>query len=344
MVTAGCSRFAMLVAPGKIVLRERAIPVPGPHELLIRVLAAGICGTDLGMFSGTYQVDLPLVPGHEFCGTVVAQGDQVTPDWLNAFVTAEINVSCLSRRAAAPCGMCLASEPAHCVERRVLGLRGLDGAFADHLLVPVANAHRLPDDLPVHSAAIIEPLAAAIRTFELTPLSPGSHVVVLGAGRLGLLIARTARSHGAHVMVVSRTPGRLALASRFGAAETIEAGPAARETVLCLTGGIGADVVVECTGAPEGLAVALSLVRPRGVIAQKSTSGAAATELFPTTVAVKEITIQGSRCGPFAKAIERLRAGQVPVDEYVSAVFPLERIEEALRAAEVGTKVLIEPV
>lgn len=342
-MTIGRSRAATLTAPGRIELIERAVPEPGPHELLIRVLAAGICGTDLGIFSGTYLMDLPLVMGHEFCGTVVAQGDQVGADWLNAFVTAEINVSCLSRRATAPCGMCLASEPAHCLNRQVLGMRGRDGAFADHIVVPAANAHRLPDDMPPHFAALIEPLAAAIRTFELTPLSPGSHVVVLGAGRLGLLIAKTARSHGAHVMVVSRSPGRFALATRFGAAETIEAGPAARETVLGLTGGIGADVVVECTGAPEGLAAALSLVRPRGTIAQKSTSGEAAVGFDPTTVAVKEITIQGSRCGPFQKAIERLKAGQVPVEDYVSGVFPLEEIEDALRAAQDGTKVLIEP-
>jgi len=238
--------------------------------------------------------------------------------------------------------MCRRSDPGHCLERRVIGIRGFPGAFADHIVVPAANVHRLPEDLAPWAGTLVEPLAAAIRTFELAPLSPGDTVVVLGAGRLGLLVAKTARSHGAHVLAVSRSPRKRALSLRFGAEEASEAGRAARERVLELTEGVGADVVVECTGAPEGLAEAVALVRSHGVVALKSSIGEPARGFDPTVVTVRELTIQGSRCGPFPKAIERLKAGLIPVEDYISGVFPLEEIQEALRAAQSGIKVLIE--
>ncbi len=343
METMERSRAATLVAPGKIEIREGPVPRPGPHELLIRVQVAGICGTDLALYAGSYRTDLPLVIGHEFCGRVVSCGAGVTEDWTDAFVTAEINVTCLSLKLADPCRMCQRSDPGHCLERRVMGIRDFPGAFADYIVVPEANAHRLPEDLAPWSGALVEPLAAAIRTFELTPVSPGDTVVILGSGRLGLLLAKTARSHGARVLAVSRSPQKRALSLRFGAVEAIETGRVARERVFDLTEGVGADVVVECTGAPEGLAEAVALVRSRGVVAIKSTIGGDAKGLDPTTITVKELTIQGSRCGPFPKAIERLKAGLIPVEDYISGVFPLEEIQEALRAAASGIKVLLEP-
>ncbi len=342
METMNRSRAATLTAPGKIELRDVPIPVPGPHELLVRVRFAGICGTDLALVDGGYETDLPLVIGHEFCGRVVAAGEAVTGDFSDAFVTAEINVTCLSRKVVDPCRMCLSSMSAHCQYRSVIGIRERDGAFADHLVVPAANVHRLPKELSPKAGVLVEPLAAAIRTFEVTPLSPGDHVVVLGAGRLGLLVAKAARSHGAHVIAVSGSPEKRELALRFGVASVVEAGPTAREQVLALTDGIGANVVVECSGAPDGLATAVTLVRPRGVIAEKSTAGRPTRKFDPTIVVVNELTIQGSRCGPFAKAIERLKSGLVPVDDYVSGVFPLSEIEAALEAARGGIKILIE--
>lgn len=343
METMTRSRAAVLTAPGTIELTERPVPIPGPHELLLRVRYAGICGTDLAVYRGDFKTDLPLVPGHEFCGQVVSCGEEVIADFADACVTAEINVTCLSRKVAEPCWMCLSSQPSHCLFRQVIGINGRDGAFADYIVVPAANVHRLPAELPVRSGALVEPLAAAIRTFEVTPITPDDHVVVLGAGRLGLLVAKTARSHGAHVIAISRSPEKRDLALKFGAACAISAGATAREEVLALTDGVGANVVVECTGAPDGLAAALQLVRALGAIALKSTPGQLAPNFDPTLVAVNEITIQGSRCGPFTKAIERLKSGLLPVDDYITGVFPLEEIEAAYAAARTGLKVLIDP-
>jgi threonine dehydrogenase-like Zn-dependent dehydrogenase len=188
----------------------------------------------------------------------------------------------------------------------------------------------------------VEPVAAAIRTFELTPLSPEDTVAVLGAGRLGLLVCRAAKSFGSRVVAVSRSEGKRALALRFGADEALSAeeAPAA---MRAMTDGLGADVVVECTGSPEGLAGALALVRARGTVALKTTCSAAPKELDAADIVVREITVQGSRCGPFAKAIRRMASGTIHVEDLVSGVYPLADTAAALQAATRSAKILLEP-
>jgi threonine dehydrogenase-like Zn-dependent dehydrogenase len=337
------SRAAVLVAPRALRVVERPPPEPGRNEVLIRVSYAGICGTDLALFRGDYHADLPLVLGHEFCGRVVATGGGVSEKWRDAYVAAEINSTCLTRREADPCPLCRRELPNHCANRRVLGIRAADGAFADRVVVPEGALHPLPADLSPWAGVLVEPVAAALRTFELTPVSPGDAVVVLGAGRLGLLVTCVARSYGARVFAVSRAEATRSLARRFGAHDALDAAdPDAPAAVRRVTGGVGADVVVECTGRPEGLMHALAYVRPRGAVALKTTCGIAAPGVDVTGLAVREITVQGSRCGPFGKAIERLASGLVPVDDYVSGVYPLEDAAGALEAAGRSTKVLLE--
>ena len=337
-------RAAVLVEKGRIEVRSIPDPVPGPHEVVIAVEAAGICGTDLALLSGDYETALPLVPGHEFCGSVLELGAGVPEDWLGARVTAEINVSCLSLRDESPCAACRRDLARHCLRRRVIGLKGLDGALAERIRVPVASLHRLPEGLPASSAVIVELLASAIRTFDLTPVEPGQTVVVLGTGRLGLLITHLARSRGARVLALDPQPSRRELAVRFGAQNAFSPDdPEFVQVFADTTGGLGADVVVECTGRPDGIGRAVSLVRPRGVVAVKTTCGRPG-EGFPVTdLVVREITLQGSRCGPFPEAIERLAAGQVPVADFVAGTFPLERIHAAFAAAAGGNKVLVTP-
>jgi threonine dehydrogenase-like Zn-dependent dehydrogenase len=332
-------RAAVLVSPGRIEIEERPEPVPGPREVAVRVRCAGVCGTDLALFSGDYATDLPIVLGHEFAGVVEAVGEEAPADLVGARVTAEINVDCRTRDDPEPCAACRRGLPGHCLNREVVGIRGRDGAFAEVVTVPAATLHRLPEGLSHRAGALVEPVAAAIRTFELTPISRRDTVVVLGAGRLGLLVCRVAHSSGARVIAVSRSEASRARALRFGADQALATDEA--ERVREATEGLGADVVVECTGSPEGLAAATDLVRPRGTIALKTTCGLPAENLATTDLAVREVTVQGSRCGPFPKAIERLAAGQVPVDEYVSAVYPLSQAADALEAARCATKVLL---
>ncbi|MEN8150399.1 MAG: alcohol dehydrogenase catalytic domain-containing protein [Planctomycetota bacterium] len=336
-------RAAVLEGPGRIVVRSFEEPWPGPRDLVVRVRCAGICGTDLALWSGDYAAEYPLVPGHEFCGVVEAIGEEVEGRFMGAFVTSEISLSCLTRREPEPCAACRDRMPSHCLHRRVLGLRGVPGAFAERVLIPAGAAHILPEGLSPWAGAAVEPVAAAMRTFEVTPIEADQTVVVLGAGRLGLLVTRIATSYGAKVIAASRSKEKRDLALRFGASEALDASSdGLADAVRVRTGGLGAHLVVECTGHPRGPGLALSLVRAGGTVALKSTPGRPAEGFDPTEVVVKEIRIQGSRCGPYDKAIERLAAGRIPVDDFVAGTFSLDEIETAFEAARHSGKVLIE--
>ncbi len=335
-------RAAVLTAPGRIEIEERPTPMPGPGEALVRVRFAGICGTDLALFSGDYPTPLPLVPGHEFSGEVAAVGEGVDQDLVGAQITGEINITCVSRGESRLCAACSRDLPNHCQTRTVLGIVGCDGALAEYLVLPVRNLHLLPRGLPLHHGTFVEPLAAAIQTFELTPISPGDAVVVMGAGRLGVLVCKVAALKGARVAAVSHSPYKLQLARKFGAQALIEAGENVREQVLALTNGLGADAVVECTGAPDGIRQALGLVRPRGTVCLKSTPGDLMPQFPLTPTVVNEVGIQSSRCGPFGKAIRLMARHGLPMDTLVSARFPLKDVQAAMEAARTKFKVIIQ--
>ena len=336
-------RAAVLSGPGRIVVTDWEEPWPGPRDLVVRVRCAGICGTDLALYSGDYAAEYPLIPGHEFCGVVEAIGEEVEERFMGAFVTSEINLSCLTRQEAEPCAACRDRMPSHCLHRRVLGLRDVPGAFAERILIPAGAAHVLPESLSPWAGASVEPVAAAMRTFEVTPIDADQTVVVLGAGRLGLLVMRIAASYGAKVIAASRSKEKRELALRFGATEALDASSdGLADAVRIRTNGLGAHVVVECTGHPTGPGCAVSLVRAGGTVALKSTPGVPAEGFDVTQVVVRELTIQGSRCGPFDKAIDRLVAGRIPVDDLVAGVFSLEEIGAAFEAAKRSAKILIE--
>lgn len=324
-------------------MEGRPRPKPDRGEVLVKVSAAGICRTDLAIFEGDYAVPLPLVLGHELCGCVVETGPGVEEGYLGRRVVCEINWTCLSRRIPDPCPLCARGEPHHCLRRTVMGIQGWDGAFSQLLRAPAVNLHLLPEGISLHEGVFIEPLAAAIQTFALSELNPGDRVAVLGVGRLGVLLCKVASLQGARVIAISRSGGKLARARAFGAWQTLNA---ASEDLVArmaeLTEGQGADMVIEATGSPEGLNLAVDLVRPRGIIALKSTPGTPAAANL-TQMVVKELRIQGSRCGPFDQAISLLKAGQIDVRPLISRAYPLEELEAALREASEGEgKVLVE--
>ena len=337
-------RAVALSSLRKFEVVTRKFPPLQPGEAIVRVEFAGVCGTDIALFSGDYPVPLPLVLGHELVGEVVEVGSEDSRTWIGKRVTAEINNTCRAYNREAFCAACRRGLSNHCIERTVVGIIDCDGAYAEYVRVPILNLHLLPDTISWEEGVFVEPLAAAIQTFELTPISPSNQVVVLGVGRLGLLICAVASLNKAHVCAISRSSEKLARASKWGAAEVINANhhkwiEAAREW----TGGIGADVVVDTTGSPEGLRLAAAIVRPRGTIALKTTCGLPATGIDVTKLVVDEVRIQTSRCGPFAKAIGLLARENLPVKSLVSEVFPLEDATLALKAAGSSTKVLIQP-
>lgn len=314
---------ALWLENGRFQLRSMDRPEPGPGQALVRVRLAGICATDLQLQQGYYP--FTGVPGHEFVGEVVAAPD--APDWLGRRVAGDINLSC------GHCAQCRAGRLTHCEQRTTLGIRGHHGAFAEYLCLPLENLHPVADSVPDEAAVFTEPLAAALEILQQAALRPSDRVLLVGAGRLGQLIARVLKLSGCELQVVARHPGQRRLLERAGIPWLAED----RVPGRCF------DRVVEATGAPGGFELARRAVRPRGLLILKSTcKGAMPVDL--SQLVVDETTLMGSRCGPFAPALRLLEQGLVDPLPLIDGQFPLQDGEAALaRAAEPGIhKVLLQ--
>lgn len=301
---------------------ERPAPTAGPGLAVVRVALAGVCNTDLELTRG--YMGFRGVLGHELVG-VVEEGPGA---WRGRRVVAEINFAC------GQCGACAAGLGRHCPARAVMGILGADGAFAERVAVPVANLHAVPDAVADEEAVFCEPLAAACEILEQVPAAARSRCVVLGDGKLGLLAAQVLHAAGAAVLAVGRHDDKLAILRRRGIAVTR----------LDDWDRGAADVVVEATGSAAGFALAAAATRPRGTLVLKSTvAHAAPLDLAP--LVINELTVVGSRCGPFAPALAALASGAVEVRSLIGARRPLRDGAAALRlAAQPGMlKVLIEP-
>lgn len=299
------------------------MPRPSSDEALIRVLRAGICATDLEIVKGYMGFSGTL--GHEFVGEVIECRDR---EWIGQRVTGEINLGC------GICKRCLGSMTRHCATRTVLGILGKDGCFAEYVTLPVRNLHAVPEGVSDEVAAFVEPVAAAFEILEQLPMDPSWRVAVLGDGRLGAIIAMMLRHSGVDLTVIGRHARKLAHLEALGVRTATVGEP--------LDGDF--DVVVEATGSATGFALARSLLRPRGVLVLKSTYHGI-LELDAAPLVIDEITVIGSRCGPFEPAIRALAAGRIDPSPLIDATYPLTDAERALEhAAERGVwKVQIVP-
>jgi threonine dehydrogenase-like Zn-dependent dehydrogenase len=285
-------------------------PARPPGESIVRVLTAGICGTDLELARG--YMGWKGVLGHEFVGEVV---ESETSGLVGRRVVGGINAAC--RR----CRLCAQGLERHCPNRTVLGILGRDGAFADLLALPDGNLYPVPDSVPDELAVFTEPVAAAYEILEQTAIPRNYRVLVLGDGRLGAVAAMVLAAEDYHVTVGGHHREKLAAISALGLAAQPEAE---------LDGGY--DVVIDCTGSGAGLLRALELVRPRGTIVLKSTAAAGANlNLAPAVV--NEINILGSRCGRMSPALDALAAGRLDPRPLISGIFPLDDGLQALEAA-----------
>ncbi len=285
------------------------MPSPAPGEVLVRVQCAGVCETDLQLIKG--YMGFRGVLGHEFVG--VAESGP----YAGRRVVGEINCSCWD------CPTCRAGYPSHCPNRTVLGILNHDGAFADYIAVPQRNLHLVPDELPNEVAVFTEPVAAAFQIPAQVPIPQGARIVVLGDGRLGNLSAQVLAGLSENVLVVGKHPEKLALLQSLGIATML---------LRDLKDERVADIVVDCTGSETGLPTALSLVRPRGTVVLKTTVAGAQT-MAMAPIVIDEVTIVGSRCGPFDQALAALADGRVQVGALVSERFELGRGLEALALA-----------
>jgi threonine dehydrogenase-like Zn-dependent dehydrogenase len=304
-------------------VEERAAPEPGDGMAVVRVRLAGVCNTDLEIVRG--YMGFRGVLGHEFVGVVEAGPDE----WCGTRVVGEINFACGS------CDACRANLERHCPTRRVLGIQDADGAFAEYVAVPVANLHAVPEGVSDEEAVFVEPLAAAFEILEQVEVLPDARCVVLGDGKLGLLVAQVLQGAGGRVLAVGRHEEKLRLLEDRG----IETCLAHRFDAE----GAVADLVVEATGSGEGFARAVAATRPRGTLVLKTTV-AERPHLDLAPLVIHEIQVVGSRCGPFPPALLALVEGRIAVDVLVSERFPLARADRALgRASEPGVlKVLVE--
>ncbi len=299
--------------------KEYAMPKRKAGEALVRVLAAGICRTDLEIAKG--YMDFRGISGHEFVG-VVEQCDE--KKWVGRRVVGAINCGC------GKCAYCLRGMERHCPDRSVLGISGRDGAFAENLVLPEQNLHRVPDALSDEEAIFVEPLAAALEILEQVSIRPTDRVLLLGDGKLGLLIAQVLHRIGCDPEVVGKHRKNLSILSKKG----IRTRPAEDETEMREGQPLRYDLVVEATGSPEGFEQACGWVRPRGTVVLKTTL-AGASEIDLTPLVVDEITVIGSRCGPFAPAIRWLEERAIDVRSLIGRTFPLE---EGLAAFEEASK------
>lgn len=296
---------------GQLRLRhDIPVPEPPPGEALVRVLAAGICNTDVELARGYYPYSGVL--GHEFVGVVESDGGL-----RGRRVVGEINAVC------GECPTCRAGRPTHCERRTVLGIVNRDGAFAEYLTLPVQNLYIVPDAVATEAAVFTEPLAAALQIQEQVEIGPETSVLVVGDGKLGQLVAQTLALTGCRLQVVGRYGPKLERLARRG----IRAVPAD-----ALPAGTF-DVAVECTGNHLGFGLAQRALRPRGTLVMKSTYADRLT-LDASAIVVNELTLIGSRCGPFPKALALLSAGAVEVVPLVTARYPLERALDAFDHAQ----------
>lgn len=324
-------RALLLTDDGPYLDTNYPTPQPGPNEALIRVRLAGICATDLQLLAG-YKQGYRGVLGHEFVGEVVDAPGYT--QWVGQRVAGELNIGC------GHCDLCRRGLGKHCRQRESLGIIRRDGAFADFLTLPIANLHPLPDGLPDEQAVFVEPLAAALQLLEQCPVRPSQRVYVLGDGRLGLLVAQVLARTGCDLTALGRTPAKLAILAERAIPTARTDDPERLQELLARP----ADLVVEVTGSPDGFGLARRLVQPGGVLALKSTFAANLPAFDISSLVVDEITLLGSRCGPFPPAIRLLAEGAVAVQPLIHARYSLDDGVAALEyAGRQGVlKVLVE--
>jgi len=322
--------LAFIASRGRLLPVHLAAPRLLPGWALIGVRMAGICNTDVEILRGYH--DFRGVVGHEFVGEVLAVhgvSAATKRKWLNKRVAGEINVSCSAYGYQPVCEFCRRGLKTHCARRTVLGIVAHDGTFAEYLTLPLENLHLIPANVSDEQAVFVEPLAAACQILDQMHIRQFPSAAVLGDGKLAQLIARVLHASGSVVTLYGKHDCKLKLAHHAGIKTKNVRGDARDLKKLKES----YRLVVEATGSPSGLTLAQYMTEPRGTLLLKSTfHGAALVETWP--IVVKEITVVGSRCGPFVKAIALLRSGKVNPTPLISRVIPLKDAPRAMIYAQ----------
>lgn len=338
---------AVLVAPRQFDVRQVPIPAVGPQDALIRVARTGICGTDLHIWNGHYAADrLPLIPGHEFCGTVETVGAQVRHLSPGQTVVADINIGC------GTCFWCRRNEVLNCPAVTQLGI-SRDGAFAEYVALPARLVIPAPASIPPEVLALTEPVACVVRAARKARAGFGQSVVILGAGPIGNLHVQMMRLVGAAPIVVADlSEDRCRMALEAGADIAISDPAALKAAVRDATDGRGADIVIESVGSPRLYALAFELIRKGGHVAFFGLTGP--DEAVPVNIlrtVLEEASLKGSVAGmgeDMHDALTLLRHGRILTRAFTGAAYPLSQIAEAFasmaaRPGDLKTQIVLGP-
>jgi threonine dehydrogenase-like Zn-dependent dehydrogenase len=330
------SMTALTWRNNQLAVEQRPLPTLAAGEALIQVITAGVCNTDLELIQGYMGFEGTL--GHEFVGQVVQVADTENPHhtaWLSKRVCVDINAACTQATNQNQCDIC--GHPHHCPNRTVIGIVNHDGGFAQFVKAPIRNLYEVPANVSTDKAVFCEPLAAAFEIPEQLPITPETTIAVLGDGKLGLLRALTLRLFSNNVTLIGKHSEKLALVADLGIKTVL------LETATNTPSTPWADMVVEVTGTAGGLQQAINWTKPRGTIVLKSTvAHGEALNLAP--VVINELTIVGSRCGPFDKALTALATQSLPVERLIQGRYPLTEGVVAIQHAKTkGTlKILLD--
>ena len=326
----------VLHQPGKMSVDDVPDPTPAAGEVVVAPRAVGVCGTDLHIIDGEFPpAPYPLIPGHEFAGEVVAVGAGVSGVRAGDRVAVDPSLFC------GRCVYCRRQRGNLCTSWGAIG-DTVSGAFAEYVAVPAANAYPVPESMTWAAAALVEPLSCVVHGLRRLAVAPGSELLIVGAGTIGLLLLQASRRSGAaSVAVVDIDPGRRALAERLGADRV-----AAGVDELVDARGIGFEYAIEATGVPAAAEAALRGLARGGTLLVFGVNPATATvPLSPFRVYNDELTILGSMAvlNTFEPAINLMTAGAIAADEMVTHTYPLGSFDEAVRAVRdrAGLKVQI---
>ncbi len=312
----------------EIKIKNMPKPILGDSQVLIKVKAVGICGTDLAIIEGNLPTPLPIILGHEFSGKIIEVGKNLKRNWLNKRVTSEINSN-----IDFDCYYCKQGLFTQCISRKAIGI-DINGALAEYITLESYLLHEIPDSISYEDATFIEPLAAAYQTFEMMPIDKyDKNIAIFGLGKLGLLIAQISKSKGLTIIAIDGSNQKLSIAQNYGVHFSInrtDCQDIATE-IRKITNGLGADIVVDATGNPTALKTIIESCKTRGKIHLKSTHGIE-TPLNLTDIVVRELTLFSSRCGPFKEAIEGLESGEIQVKDLISKRFTLDDINKAFES------------
>lgn len=307
-------------------------PSCGDNDVVIEVTSCGICGTDLHIYKGEYFSEFPLIPGHEFHGTVAEVGKNVTQYKVGDRVTADPNLYC------GKCSRCRNEQSNQCLNLQAVGVTR-DGGFAEYVTVPERACYPIPDSLSNEQSAFIEPLACVVYALRRMRVNPADRVLIVGAGPMGLLLVQALRhSGGSLIAVTEKQPARLQLAKDMGANVAIQAGPN-QDAELKQIAPEGFDIVIDATGVPRVIQKAFDYLKPRGQFLQFGVAPIGATiEIEPYKIFRYDWTILGSfaLCYSFQPAIDWLANGVIDVSQLVSHTVPMSEFETVFNMFDNG--------